>query len=272
MEEIKQQSNVVRPKRKGLKWFLGTLFTFLLLLVLSYCYFSMLSAKRKIEIYNTKLDQVLVSAEKEQKTFHPALFKLVNEKAFLSAQNSMMNSDSLNLIVDLMNSTLALVIEGVPIHFSSIDTYEYSPFFTSLSNEAYVQLFSSPFYTESYKSTIVKEPITIKEAPKDTTEAANFFELPDTLTNELVVVTMHLNHDFILTFKQSEEIQYTGFTKDRFFLLGMRYSKILDDLRQLSRLRLPKSYPEIMISLPKDDLITIFRALPHTTQVSIRLR
>jgi len=224
-----------------------------------------------IEVYNNKLDQVEI-VEKDEISDQASLYDLLDKKAFLASQSLLMNSDSLNLIVDLKDSVLKLVIEGVEIHVTNLTGYRVSHFFKALSNSAYIQIFSKPLNVESFESTIVKEPITIKQAPKDTAEAANFFEMPDTLISDFVAVSMKLNHNFILTFQQEEKLTSSRLTWDRFFILKLRLSKIRDDFQEIIRMRLPQYEPEIRITLAKDDLVTVFRALPQSTWITIRLR
>jgi hypothetical protein len=273
MEEILNQPVDTTRRKKGLSWFLFGLSIFLFLLILCYSTLSVISSKRNIEVYNTKLNQVEFSEQESSiNSDQPAVYELVNKKVFLSSQLALMNSDSLNLIVDLKDSVVVLVIEGVVMHVTKLSGCSKSHFYENLSNSAYVQIFSKPFNVESYKSTIVKEPITIKQAPKDTTEAASFFEMPDTLISEFVAVSMKLNHNFILTIQQEEKLTSASWTKDRFFLLKLRILQIINDLRQIARMQLPESEPEIRITMPKDDLVTIFRALPQSTLISIRLR
>lgn len=273
MEDNLNQSVSNTHQKNGRRRFLIGLVLLLLVILLGYSLLSVISSRRMVELYNTKLSQVPVSEQAFNiDSVQPTVAELLNRKAFLSSQLGMMENDSLNLIVDLKDSTLTLTIEGVIMHVSHLTEFSTSRFFKTLTNSAYIQIFSQPLRVESFKSTIVKEPITLKQAPKDTAEAANFFEMPDTLISEFVAVSMKLNNNFVLSLKQEEKLDTLRCTSDRFFFIRSRILKAGNDIRHISRMRIPQSEPEIRISLPKDDLVTIFRALPQSTLISIRLR
>ncbi len=255
------------------KWFFIISASLLLIILLIYLIFSIVSSKRIAKFFNTKLTQVeLVENSFANSPFSDTTIALLNKRTFLTSQVSLLASDSLNLIVDLTDSTLQLSIDGVSLHAAGISSYNMSKFFKLLSPEAYTLVFSKPFIVESFESTIVREPITIKQAPKDTLEAASFFELPDTLINEYVAVSMVLNHNFNLTMRQLEKQNISLWSADRYFFLKKRIRKLGKDLGNLLHFRIPQAEPEILIVLPKDDLVTIFRALPVSAKVAIRLR
>jgi len=258
---------------RGIKWSVYCIAGFFLLLLLCYIILSANASKKLIGVYNTQLQQVEINRKQQYSdSIHPSVTGLIGRKAFLESQLNLLNSDSVNLVIDLKDSVISLVLEGVTIHTSVISDYDLSRFFGALSNEAYIHIFSKPFVVENYKSSIVKEPITLKEAPKDTLEAASFFEMPDTTINGFVAVNMSLSQGFILTLRQQEEITRSVSRNDRFFFLALRLQKVKTDFRRLFHFRLPAYEPAINIALPKDELVTLFRALPGSAKVAIRIR
>ncbi len=89
--------------------------------------------------------------------------------------------DSIQLIVNLRDSIIGLSIKGVIIHKTQINNYKVDPLLNKLPVLEYVKLFSEPLQVKSQYATIVKEPIVVRNAPKDTAEATlNAYE-PDTL-------------------------------------------------------------------------------------------
>ncbi len=272
MKITAEQSDTKTKRIKGWKWTLIILSSFLLVILIGYFLLSVISSTRLVNFFNTKLTKVEVLDNNFDHANYSSQADFYYQKAFLSSQLSLLESDSLNLIVDLKDSSVYLVIDGVTIHSAKVSRYSLSNFFKILAADAYTQIFSRPFTVESYDATIVKEPITIKEAPKDTVEAANFFEMPDTLINEFVAVSMALDYNFILTFQQEEKPHSSEWKEDRFFFLKKRVMKVKRDIQQMGRLIIPQAEPEIRVALPKDDLVTIYRALPISTRISVRLR
>jgi hypothetical protein len=261
------------PRQRVAKWILLVFSGILLSILICYFVLSIIASNRMLEVYNTQLQQVEINSRLHYSdTLSQSVAGLVGKKTFLESQLSMLDNDSVSLLVDLKDSVIALVLEGVTIHTAVIIHHNYSRFFDALSNDAYARTFSRPFIVENYRSSIVKEPITIKEAPKDTLEAASFFEMPDTVVNEFVAVNMWLNQGFLLTLRQVEKLPESASNNNRFFFLALRLQKVRTDLRRLLHFRLPGYEPEINISLQKDELVTLFRALPGSTMVTIRLR
>jgi hypothetical protein len=255
------------------KWILFFFSVLLVGILLGYFLLSIIASKRILDVYNTQLQQVDISRQIHYgDSISSSVVDLIGKKTFLESQLSMVGSDSVNLFIDLKDSVIGLVLEGVIIHETSIIRYDCSHFFHALTHDAYAQVFSKPFRVENYRSTIVKEPITVKEAPKDTLEAASFFEMPDTSMNEFVAVNMWLSQGFILTLRQDEKFTESASKSNRFFFLDLRLQKVKTDFRRLFHFRLPRYEPEIEIALDKDELVTLFRALPGSTKVAIRLR
>jgi hypothetical protein len=96
--------------------------------------------------------------------------------------------------------------------------------------------------------------------------------MPDTTISDFVVVSLNLNRGFLLIFQQEEKADASNNSNDRFFLTTLRFKKAKNDLWRMFHFRLPVYEPIIRIYLPKDELVTLFRALPSSTRISIRLR
>jgi hypothetical protein len=255
------------------KWmFLGIS---ILLLGILFCYivFSFISSKRLLDTYNSRLVSIeVVNKVRVNDSDVPTVTGLLYKKAFLESQLALLDNDSLNMVIDLKDSVVSLMIEGVIVYTTPIKKYSISKFFKALSKDAYIQVFSKPLFVDGYDATIVKEPITIKQAPKDTLEAENFFEMPDTLVNAFATIRMHLNRGFLLNLCQNEKSSTYKDQHDRFFFLRLHFRKIKNDLSRMLHFRLPAYEPEISITLPKSDLVTLFRALPDSIIISMRLR
>ena len=267
MKESGQLPISVMPEIRTFRWILLALGVVLASVLLCYSMLSVLSARQYIKMYNEKLLSV-----DESDSVNVTIESLIGVKSFLESQISLLKNDSLNLTIDLKDSIANLVIEGVTLHSAPIKSIRISRFFYLLNNNAYVRLFGKPFFIESFKSTIVKEPITIKQAPKDTLEAATFFEMPDTIINDIVAVRFKLEHGIFLTLRQDEEPIIYGNSKNRFFFLKERLNKVKSDFSRIFHFRLPLYEPRLDLTLSKDDVVTLFRALPDSAYIALRIR
>jgi hypothetical protein len=101
----------------------------------------------------------------------PGYIEMIREKAFLSSQVRMADHDSIGLLINIRDSVLQLLIKGVPVRSVRIDEYDVSPFFQRANQEAVYSMLSSPMAITRMQATFMKDPVQIKIAPRDTSEA-----------------------------------------------------------------------------------------------------
>ena len=197
---------------------------------------------------------------------HPDLKTISRENAFKAALWSLSSSDSIHLIVNLKDTTVGLFINGIMIHQTKPPSIKIDPIFNHISNKAYLTLFEKPIRLEKDSATIVKEPIVVREAPKDTIEAALNAYKPDTLIQKPAFWIIELSYGMQLIFAQIAETDLEKQAKAEFFnqLTKKRIKKNWERLISLQR---PLYKPIIQIDLPVDDLRAIYRALPNQSQV-----
>jgi hypothetical protein len=259
-----------KAKRKG-----GGLFIIIFLKVIpalivigaiTYTVVYTLSVRKKVRDY-----QSVAQPLKDNSGLSPEEWQLVRDKAFVTARLSMAANDSIGVTLNLQDSLVQLEVKGVvlrQIHFSEA---EISRFFRSFNPAVYTKTFSKPFKISEFGGTIVKEPITVKKAPKDSIEAAKNITAVDTTKIEFVEWHMLLNHALIVSFVQSDrklaKMDKTAF-KYRF---NRYYNNLTGNIRDMLHQKKPVFYPQITIFIPKNEAKSFYRALSGKGEVVIRL-
>ena len=119
--------------------------------------------------------------------------------------------------------------------------------------------------------TIVKEPITVKKAPKDSIEAAQNATKMDTVKiEEFVEWHLELNKAFIISLVQSDRkignIDWPTWQ----YRLRRHYNTLQTTFRGLLHFERPAYYPEITIFIPKNEAKSFYRGLSRKGGVVIR--
>lgn len=246
--------------------FLKVLPAALIVWLLIYTLFFSFSVRKQIKTWQSE-------PEKEADTIKQTHeeWKLMKEKSFLTARINLAGNDSIGMTINLEDSLVQLETRGVVLRQIRIDKSEISRFFRSFNPEAYVRVFSKPFTITEIEGSIVKEPIVVKKAPRDTTEAASNATPLDTGKVEFVEWHLQLDSTFVVSFVQSD--QGTGsFDWPTVKYRLRRYSKtLIESNKRLFQLKTPDYSPEITIFLPGKDAKSFFRALPRNGEVALKL-
>ena len=123
----------------------------------------------------------------------------------------------------------------------------------------------------SNSGTFVKEPIVVKKAPKDTIEAARQATVPDSIKTGPAYVALTLDYNIRLSLYQKNTGSVWALIYRFIFKSGRRFRQAGETIRGAVTFRVPDYRPEIRVYIPKDDLVTIYRALPADTRVVIKL-
>jgi hypothetical protein len=194
---------------------------------------------------------------------------LVRQKAYLESRIVMAGSDSIGMVVDLRDSMLSLEINGITIHRAKITDYRVEKFFFALKNKTYTDLFSKPLIVDKEQGTIVKEPVFVQKAPRDTSEAANNLFLPDTIQIRAAFVTFHLGRGVRLSLQEDTRGSFMKKCRKFSHLTGVRTHQTCKNIYAIVRFRVPEYEPAITISLSGKDITSIYRALPGKAMVAI---
>lgn len=197
---------------------------------------------------------------------------LANKEAFLLASLEMAKDEEIALELNLPDSTLSLLIQGLPVHTAAVAGYKYSRILKESDPFLTAGFFSYPFKVMNYTSSVPKIPVIVRKAPKDTTEASVLPE-PERLeeSNQYVSYKLKLDRKLDLVFEQDSISDLIDKRTIRQYLRRERKGKRRAVRQAFIRAGSYEYIPEIKIRLRRDDALVFFRALPENGEITIRL-
>ena len=245
------------------KWYIITGAVLLVLIVL-YLSKSVSAVNHAVRTFD---DTYLASLElKEGDTIDhcaiPGYIDLIRKKAFLGAQVKLAEEDSIGLIINMRDSVIQLLIKGLPIRSVKIGEYDISPFFQRANQEAIYSMLSSPMKITGMQATFMKDPVSVKIAPKDTSEAV-VDTRPDTTDFEAVFFTLNTDQNIRLFFEQQEDTIGADRRARFFFDLKDKARNATATMKAVAKFNVPPYVPYIKIWIPKAEAKIVYRALPR---------
>ncbi len=213
----------------------------------------------KEEAVSTSKDEILEYFEvKKKETFLKVLYGLAAE-------------DSIYLVLDLQNNVATLEMKGIPLHDSPLKSVWISNSIKLFHTEALIKWMSQPFVLKNVVSTIERVQFLVKNAPKDTIEANKADAIPVPRKTEDVYISMNFERNLQLVIQQSELSE--GADKARIDSLKNNLFKRESEksIKALTSLKREAVTPKIVITLPKADAITLYRALPQRLKMVIKM-
>ena len=174
----------------------------------------------------------------------------------------MADSDSIGLVVNVRDSLIQLMIKGVAVRSVRISEYDLSPFFQRANQEAVYSMLSTPLVITSMQATFMKDPVSVKIAPRDTSEAVIDVK-PDTTDYEAVFFTLETDRNIRFFFEQQEDTVAADKRARFFFDLEERYRNARSTMHSVVRFNTPPYTPYIKIWIPKAEAKIVYRAIPR---------
>ncbi|MFZ2338774.1 MAG: hypothetical protein WAW07_03500 [Bacteroidales bacterium] len=193
---------------------------------------------------------------------------LLKEKSYLQARTSMAETDSVYMTLNLSDSTANLEISGVTVHSVRINSYRVSGIIRRTDEFAISSMLSLPMNIVSDLSTIKKEPLMIKMAPKDTSEFKPDI-IPDTSDYEPVSYILEMDNGIRIYVYQTTDTLKSDGRQLFFFDLRDRFRTTWSYMKSIAMLRVPEYHPFIKIRLPKADAKILYRAVPRRGQIAV---
>lgn len=245
------------------KWFIIAS-TALGIFIILYLYESVSAVNSSVKTFD---DAYFSSLEqKEGDTINlcsiPGYIDLIRDKAFLSSQVKMADSDSIGLLINIRDSVIQLLIKGLPIRSVRIDEYDISPFFQRANQEAVYSMLSTPLAITGMQSTFLKDPVNVKIAPKDTSEA-KIDAKPDTTDFEAVFFTLETDRNIRFYFEQQEDTVSADRRARFFFDLKDRSRTAKATMKAMVGMETLPYVPYIKIWIPKAEAKIVYRAIPR---------
>lgn len=194
------------------------------------------------------------------------------EQAFLQSRLKFAQTDSISLVVDLLDSTVSLEVKGVEIRRCKVLRSK-----LSVEGEYMRKIgilsdwLSAPFVLQQEHATIPKEPIRVKEAPKNADEA-NLMPPEEVPVEEGVVnFWLYFDRNFSLSVKEAQPPSFGRRFRNVFYKAGERFHSELVHLGFLLRLKKPQSRVQISLELSREDAKAVYRALPGQAGLALRI-
>ncbi len=224
-----------------------------------------ISVHKQVHILQSKADAATDTISWSQEEW-----QLLKDKTFLEARIALAGDDSIAMTLDFRDSLVRLETKGVVLRQIKYDDVEVSRFYRALKPLAYAAVFSSPLKITEIEGSIVKEPIQVKKAPRDSTEAAQNVAKLDTGKVEFVEWHLQLDSTFVVSFVQSERSFGMGDWPTIKYRLRRHYQTLKETNRDLIRLRLPVYHPEVTLFIPASEAKSFYRALPPNGKVALK--
>lgn len=231
---------------------------------------SMLSPARKFASMENSFNiNSNISSDIDEAMFSDSAYlNLLEKKALLLSRIEMARTDSIYLTINLSDSTVNIEISGVVVHVSRMSTIELSKILINGDWKIRQSILASPFTVSNEISTIRKEPVMIKMAPKDTSEYIPDI-IPDTSLTEPVNYILEMTNGTRLYVYQEETENFS----DRMSFLNLDLRSRLRDtwyaLKNVVLFKVPEYHPYIKIRLHRSDAKIIYRAIPKNCQVGL---
>jgi len=243
---------------------------FIIIFIIYYSVMMMLSPVKKYAAIRNEfgIDTTEKSRDNNPIFSDSTYLKLLKEKAFLQSRMIMAETDSIYLTLNLSDSTVNLEISGVSVHQTKFSDMEASKIFLKGDENLILSLMASPFTISNDWSSIKKEPVLIKMAPKDTSEYKPDI-MPDTSLTEPVNYILEMTDGTRIYVCQEEEDKYVDRKSQSGFDLRYRLRDAWSCMKSIIRFRIPEYHLYIKIYLPRADAKIIYRAIPKYGQVGL---
>jgi hypothetical protein len=237
--------------------------------ILYFTIMSLISTARKIsEINNSYSFKQIEKTTIDEKFFTDSTFvEMQKEKALTQSRIAMAQTDSIGLTLNLKDSLAMLEINGVVVHKTKISFQRICKAFNKANSYAVASMLSSPLNIVKDTATIKKIPLTVRIAPKDTSEYVPY--IPDTSINEPVNYILEMNDGIRIFVYQQEQEKSKDVYNQIMFDVTDRIKNTLAALKKMASFEVPEYRLYIKIRMPKADAKIIYRAIPRKGQITV---
>lgn len=260
----------IANKKSDRKVTLIVLITIAGVLVIYYSIMSIISPVRKLSDLKKEYENKTTGkSEADERIFTDSTYLvLLKEKAFLQSRIIMAETDSIYLTVKLADSTANIEISGVVVHSAKMKHVHTSKMLMRSNENLILSMLASPFTISHAYSTIKKEPVMIKMAPKDTSEYKPDI-MPDTSITEPVNYILEMTDGTRIYIYQAENTIFKDRISQLSFDIRLRLRDTWRSLKSVAVFKVPEYHPYIKMRLPRTDAKIIFRAIPRNGQVAV---
>lgn len=260
----------VGTKKSGIR--IGIIILILLIcsFIIYFTVMSVLGPARKLELIKNELNSKHTDQNPiDNKILTDSAYrKLLKEKSFLQSRIVMAESDSIYLIIDLADSSANMEISGVVVHASKISDLKTSKILLKGDESVIYSRLATPFTISSSISTIKRDPILTKMAPKDTSEYIPDIP-PDTSLTEPVNYIFETTDGTRIYVYQEENEKRSDWMSQFVFDTKDKLKNAINSMKSVIAFKVPDYHLFIKIKIPRADAKIIYRALPKNGKVAV---
>lgn len=215
--------------------------------------------------------QESVSLSSDQVDLVKQIIKKEDERAYQQARLNLAEKDSVYMVLDVPNKSLILEIKGVTVKKTDIIDLEVSNRFALITHENLLPWISEPFNLERDISTIPKDPIVVKQAPKDTIEAAKMSNKPAPPDSTNVFFTLYFDRNLVVEVEQAEPLE-KGATEKVETYLKLKRKESTRSVFELLRNPQQQDQPMLIkLVISDSEARAVYRALQLKSKMILKL-
>ncbi len=266
---IKMKINFQKPTLTGRsRLILRVVYVVLAVIALQYTVFSVAAVRKRMNAINSQIDVKLLTTRAVKED--TAYIRLYKEKDWLETRLQIARTDSISLSVDLLDSAFQIELKGVVLKKSKILDFDADRFLCRLHPAAYHHVLGKQAMADTVISSIVKQPLIIKKAPKDTADVEDGTVMIDTSRVEAVHWVLKLDNQIVLKIEGVDPDPRGWWTGQKFWFF-QNLGQAAGDLSRTMLFKTPEYCPVIRLVVPEADARAFYRALPFKPLVCIRL-
>lgn len=225
-------------------------------------------AKTEKKVVNGPAVDPAISNSKEELNSY---FEVKKKEFLLRSLYNLSTEDSIYLLLDIPNKVATLEMKGIPLHDSQLQDVWVSNSIKQFHTEALLKWISQPFVVKNVVGTIERVQFLVKNAPKDTIEANKAEAIPAPRKTEDVFLVMNFERNLQLIIQQSELSEGEDKARIDSIKTDLVKREREKSFRALANLKRDAVTPQIIVTLPKMDAITLYRALPQRLKMVLKL-
>jgi hypothetical protein len=211
-----------------------------------------------------------VKPDRAQKEKLAAFIELEKESIFLHNKLHLAKQDSIYLVLDMKDSTINLEIKGVTVRKNKIMESRMSKRFHLIDHENLVPWLTKPFTLEKALATIPKAPIVVKQAPKDTVEAALMATKPEPPQTTAVFFTFYFDRNLVIEIDQNDPPDEEDYEQVKAYRKQRKEENYLSLWQKMNLVRHADQKMKIRLVVSEEDARSIYRAVPMNTHLILR--
>lgn len=178
--------------------------------------------------------------------------------------------DSIYLVLDLRDSTLNLALKGVKLRRCRLSRLQISQSISVLKEKGLLAYWAGePFTLQSEWASMEKNPLQIKEAPKDTLEALKYLAEPVPPPVQDVHVSLRFDRHLIIHINQVQPTSWHNVDKRLSYELDWLFISLSEKIQQLKSRSRGKPALWIHLDMNRDDALAVYRAIPDHARLAI---